>query len=372
MTLQKWLVGFVLTTTMIIVLACAALLFSVRDFQYGLREVVPSGLVDMQRLDEVQTLIASQQGRVDGPRGEQLALEQRVATLDEEMNAIDRNRAEIAGDLSRLEVLAQMEPGEALDLSASALNARAAAVARQPSLDAEAQQQLASVRARIAQLDQQETDYASKQTERQRLAADQDRLASRLQEENRTVLALQSSVVGGADEATISHNYERVRREVQALRTMSPSGIGAMLAGGHPSMLSTALVLLMGALGAILYLFPAYLTRPEPVTYSEIIVRLIFGMCAALAFYVLANAAVAGISVADNVSQADTAAGLNPFTVSLVGVIAGVMAEDLAKWIRDRSSGVLTQGGSSAPPRAAAPAATAAPSDIGPRPGDSV
>jgi hypothetical protein len=77
---------------------------------------------------------------------------------------------------------------------------------------------------------------------------------------------------------------------------------------------------------------------------AEIAVRLIFGMCAALAFYVLANAAIAGFSIGAGVTQATTSSLLNPFTVSLVGIVAGVLSEDIAKWIQDRGRGIFTQG----------------------------
>jgi hypothetical protein len=73
-------------------------------------------------------------------------------------------------------------------------------------------------------------------------------------------------------------------------------------------------------------------------------VRLIFGMCAALAFYVLANAAIAGFSIASSVTQATTSSTLNPFTVSLVGIVAGVLSEDIAHWIQERGRGIFTQG----------------------------
>ena len=42
---------------------------------------------------------------------------------------------------------------------------------------------------------------------------------------------------------------------------------------------------------------------------------------------------------------AGTSSMLNPFTVSLVGIVAGVMSEDIAKWIQERGRGFLTQGG---------------------------
>lgn len=110
------------------------------------------------------------------------------------------------------------------------------------------------------------------------------------------------------------------------------------------------LVLLMGALGSLLYLFPAYLNRPQPVTMAEIAVRLIFGMCAALAFYVLTNAAIASFSLGSSAEEGGTSSTLNPFTVSLIGIVAGVMSEDIAKWIQERGRGILTQGGATPSP----------------------
>jgi hypothetical protein len=155
--------------------------------------------------------------------------------------------------------------------------------------------------------------------------------------------------------------FARVRNEAHALQMLSPLGVSAFLAQGSPSILATLLVLLMGALGALLYLFPAYLNRPAPVTMAEIAVRLIFGMCAALAFYVLANATISGISIAANAQQASTASTLNPFTVSLIGIVAGVLSEDIAKWIQDRGRGIFTPGGaSSTSPTVPAPASSSA------------
>jgi hypothetical protein len=163
-------------------------------------------------------------------------------------------------------------------------------------------------------------------------------VGSEVAESNRLIYALQQEAVGDY------RHFARIQGEVAALQTMSPWGVSAFLAQGHPALLSTVLVLLMGALGSLLYLFPAYLNRPAPVTMAEIVVRLIFGMCAALAFYVLANAAIAGFSIASNVTQATTSSALNPFTVSLVGIVAGVLSEDIAKWIQDRGRGIFTQG----------------------------
>jgi hypothetical protein len=341
MTLYKWIVGFVLTVLMIAVLGANAILFSARDFQYGLRDIVPNGLVEIDRLVSIQDQVAALEARVEEPRGEQLALEQQVAGLDADIAELDQGintaRGEIAAGLAVIEANAGVDnaPGE---VDAATLNARATALSGRTGLSPTDQQSLAGVQGRIDQLAEQEQNRDLRYSERVTVAGQAENLARRVAEERSGVLALQASVAPG-------DSYERVRGEVMALRNLSPYGVSAYLAQGHPALLSTVLVLLMGALGALLYLFPAYLNRLQPVTMAEIAVRVIFGMCAALAFYVLANATVAGFSIGAGVAQANTASTLNPFTVSLIGIVAGVMAEDLAIWIQDRGRGIFTQGG---------------------------
>jgi len=140
-------------------------------------------------------------------------------------------------------------------------------------------------------------------------------------------------------------HYERIRNEARSLQSLSVFGATTYLAQGHPALLSTVLVLLMGALGSLLYLFPAYLNRATPVTMGEVFARLIFGMCAALAVYVLANA-LSAFSVSASPQQlTTTSATINPFMVSLVGIMAGVMSEEIARWIQARGRGVFTPGG---------------------------
>jgi hypothetical protein len=340
MSLYKWIVGIVLTLVMITVLASSAILFSARDFQYGLRDIVPNGLVQIDRLLSIQGQVEQLEARVDEPRGQQLALEQQVTSYDAELatldEAINTARGEIAAQLAEIEASAQAQAASA-EVDAVALTARATALAAR-NLSAGDQQKLAALRGRLDQLAEQEQNRALRYSERVSVAAQAENLARSVSEQRSGVLALQASL--GMD----SSNYDRVRGEVLALQNLSPWGISAYLAQGHPALLSTVLVLLMGALGSLLYLFPAYLNRPQPVTLEEIAVRLIFGMCAALAFYVLANATVAGFSIGAGVTQANTASMLNPFTVSLIGIVAGVLAEDIAKWIQDRGRGIFTQG----------------------------
>jgi hypothetical protein len=358
MSIYKWIVGIVLTLVMITVLASSAILFSARDFQYGLRDIVPNGLVQIDRLLDIQGQVAQLEARVDEPRGQQLALEQQVASYDAELatldEAINTARGEIAAQLAQVGANAQIAAAASADVDAATLAARATALAARPNLSAQDQQTLAALHGRLDQLAEQEQNRALRYSERATVAAQAENLSRSVAEQRSGVLALQASVVPDASA------YERVRGEVLALQNLSPWGVSAYLAQGHPALLSTVLVLLMGALGSLLYLFPAYLNRPEPVTLEEIAVRLIFGMCAALAFYVLANATVAGFSIGAGVTQANTASMLNPFTVSLIGIVAGVLAEDIAKWIQDRGRGIFTQGAYTPTTDAAAPPPPAA------------
>jgi hypothetical protein len=360
MTVKKFFVGVVLTIVMVTVLAMSALLFSARDFQYGLAQLAPqsSGLIDFQRVIDTDQQIANFEAQASAPQGDLAVIEQRLADLTREQQAaetqVGETRAEITGNIAQIEQAVGAPVGESAaagELDASALGARIMSLASAPGLPPAQQQAVVSLRGQVEHLADLESGLSQHDAARVELEGQQRALGVQVAESQRRIYALQQSVV---EDYAI---YPRVSREVHALVSMSPLGVSAAMAQGHPAMVSTILVLLMGALGAILYLFPAYLTRAEPVTFAEIAVRLIFGMCAALAFYVIANATIAGFNLQSGVEQASTAAALNPFTVSLIGIIAGVMAEDIAKWIQDRGRGVLQAGGG-AP---AAPAASAAP-----------
>ncbi len=357
MTFYKFAVGVVLALAMVTVLGFSALVFSSRDFQYGVAQVSPTtnGLISFARLDAAEAQITEIETESAGPRGELLEIEQQIANLDTQVqnaeSAANEARATMVGAIAEIETRAQLQTAEsaAADMSAQGLSQRVNALAGRGGLAPTDQQAVASLRTQVGQLAQQEEALDDRGAERSALVTRQRLVGGQVAEANRRVFALQQSVVPDYE------SYTRIRGEAYALRNLSPLGVSAYLAEGHPALLSTMLVLLMGALGALLYLFPAYLNRAAPVTMAEIVVRLIFGMCAALAFYVLANAAIAGFSIASNVQQATTSASLNPFTVSLVGIIAGVMSEDIAKWIQDRGRGIFQQGGAQA--SAPAPAA---------------
>jgi hypothetical protein len=372
MTLHKWMVGLVLTAVMVTALGMNALLFSARDFQFGLAQVSPqtNGLVSMDRLVEVDAQVQDITAQTAEPRGVLLQLRSEIESIDNFIASTDarinQTRAEIAGGIAQVEANAQIAGAEsaAAALDASALNSRVMALAGRSGLAPTDQQSVAALRGQVNELGALEESLTERDLARAELVTQERAAGALVAESDRRIFALQQSVVPEYE------HYVRVRNEAFALLNASPLGVGAALAQWHPASLSTVLVLLMGALGAILYLFPAYLNRGEPVTFAEIAVRVIFGMCAALAFYMLANATISGFAISSGVEQASTSSSLNPFTVSLIGIVAGVLAEDIAKWIQDRGKGIFTQG-VQAPTRdaVAPPAADASFSGVNPHGG---
>ncbi|MCL4715651.1 MAG: hypothetical protein KJZ75_12145 [Hyphomonadaceae bacterium] len=371
MTFYKFSVGVVLALAMVSVLTLAALVFSARDFQFGVQQLSPhtGGMISFAKLEEANRGIDEIEAATATPRGEQRELANQLAGLDAQIQTITRDadelRATMVGAIADIERNANIQAASAaVDTSAQALTQRVNSLAARQGLSPSDQQRVAQLRAQAQQLAEQEAALDERDAERAELVARQRLVNGQVQEADRRMLALQASVVPETDQ------YARIRGEAEALRAMSPLGVSAYLAQGHPALLSTVLVLLMGSLGALLYLFPAYLNRLQPVTMAEIVVRIIFGMCAALAFYVLANAAIAGFSVASSsAQQPTTSSALNPFTVSLVGIVAGILSEDIAKWIQERGRGFLTQGGAAAAAAARAEASASAPASSEPAPG---
>jgi len=365
MTFYKFAVGLVLALAMVAVLTFSALVFSARDFQYGLAQVAPAtnGLLAFDKLNEADQRIVALEAESAAPRGELAELEQAVVALDGRIASAEaganETRAAIVGGVATLEQRANIAAPAGADMSAAALSQRVNVMGARAGLSAADQQALAALTTQVQQLAQQEAALDAADAERAALVARQRTIGGQVAESNRAIFALQQSVVPNYE------FYGRVRGEAAALSNLSPWGVSAFLAQGHPALLSTMLVLLMGALGSLLYLFPAYLNRAVPVTIAEIIVRLIFGACASLAFYVLANAAIAGFAFGSGAETATTSSALNPFTVSLIGIVAGVLSEDIAKWIQDRGRGMFQQGGPATSPVATGAAAASEPTHAG-------
>ena len=343
MTFYKFMVGVVLSLAMIVVLFFGAVVFSARDFQFGVQTISDqtNGLISFTDLDKAQGEIATINQSTETQRGQLQQVDQQIAALaaqnESAHRAAEAARIGLVSSVSAVEQRANVQA--VADSTTQGLSNRIAALAGRTGLSTADQTTITTAQSQVEQLATREGEADAREAQLVQLQSQHDLLDGGLTESRARILAWQMTVLRDTDQ------FDRISNEARALNDLSPWGVSAYFAQGHPALLSTGLVLLMGALGALLYLFPAYLNRPIPVSVAEIFVRLIFGMCAALAFYVLANATVAGFSIADSgVSQAGTSSKLNPFTVSLIGIVAGVLSEDIAKWIQDRGRGIFTQG----------------------------
>ncbi|MBL8551890.1 MAG: hypothetical protein JNJ73_18020 [Hyphomonadaceae bacterium] len=352
MTFYKWMVGAFLTVIMLAALATNAFLFNARAFQYNLAQIAPqtNGIVSIRALAAADEQITQISNRTAAQRGERAQIEEAIATVNvavqDNQAAIGQGMIDLARAVAAAEDRMGMQSAEAASaLDKDALEARAEAIMVSPAA-VTAQAQALSVRQISARLRELDDRTVQLQNQLRDLQTRQRQVGGSLAESDGAIIALKRSVVGDQYEL-----YDRVKSETDALQRASPYGIGSSFVSAHPAFLSTLLVLLMGLLGALLYLFPAYMSRTNPqVSFAEIIVRMVFGMVTALAFYIVANATLAGLSFVPGQSESSNAALLNPFAVGLVGIIAGVTADDIAKWIQRRGNEILGGRPGEAPP----------------------
>lgn len=353
MTFHKWMVGLGLAALMIAVLFFNAVLFSARSFQFNIASIdsTSQGIVSVDAIALAEERLAAVEQGAAMPRAELSQIAQNLAALDaaqeDKRNQAVALQSEIAGEVAAIEAqtgVSVATPAAALD--EEALADRVAGLA-QMNLPQAATATVQTMRADVDRLNIMLDQLDAGDTERRELLQRQSLLGNQVADAQRQEFAIKQEAVANVE------LYDRIRIEAEALRTASLFGVGAGLVQAHPTMLSTGLVLLMGLLGAILYLFPAYMSRANPVTFAEIAVRSIFGMVTALAFYIVANASIAGLAFVPG-GTTETATAINPFTVSLIGIVAGIMADDIAKWIQRRGSEILG-GVPGVPPPANAP-----------------
>lgn len=345
MTFKRWFAGFFLLILMIVALFVNSIMFSARSFQDNLAHVVPGsgGVIRLADLDKVDAQVAFLENQISPQRGEAAQAAEKAAVakrdLDNARDALAALQAKAITQTGELETLAGLTPGATdAEFNADDIQQRLDRIAAQR-LDPKARDTadrirdgLVTVRAALTKIDQTQEAVLAQQETAARLEAQKLRAGEMVSTSERQILGLK---------AQFGDDFNRIRNEAQALRNSSPWGIGAKLVEMHPTFLSTILVCIMGALGAILYLFPAYLRPDSKILFADIVVRLVFGMVVALAFYIVANASLAGFAFMPGGSTGATGASLNPFTVSLLGIIAGIMADDIAAWIHKRGREIL-------------------------------
>lgn len=350
MSFHRWLTGAFLLLLMVFALAANAILFSARSFQHNLVQVDPSsgGIISLEKMRATDTEIARIQDSVRMQRGAvaeaQAKFDVAKRETDQAVAALDAANIALEGRIATIEARFKLQSPPPSSYDPLGLAQRLERLGVQPGATPSDRTEVVALKDAAKKMIGLNTELSEKEAALTEAEANLKQAGASVADADRTVLGLKAQFGG---------DYDRIRNEADALSRGSLYGIGAQLVGMHPTFLSTVLVCLMGGLGGILFLFPAYVANRFPVTFVVIIVRLVFGMVTALAFYIVANATLAGFAFmpGQDGGQA-TSMSLNPFTVSLLGIIAGVMADDIAEWIHNRGRDILGGGrGPTALPR---------------------
>lgn len=337
-SLWRTFIGLVLTAVMMATLLACAITFSARSFQHNFAQISgnSTGVVSLAAIGRI-----AQQNA---------ASEAELAPLREELGARQRQEGELAAKQISLTLAAQdaaaradlllkpieqrVLPGTSSDLDAGALAQRISALAAVPELTE-------PDRAALAQ--------TSKFLDAMVLQAARAAEAATAQDRSREEIAYAQGLIGSsvarmqAQEGAFTGNFDQIRAEIEALEKTSPYGMGLMLAQIHPAFLSTLLACLSGALGSIFYLFPAFMAGMKQVNLWQIMMRWLMGVTAAFVFMIVANAADSLLGFGGATAAAPQPS-LNPFTIAGLGLVAGVMSEDIAQWIHQRGVFLFSQG----------------------------
>ena len=98
-----------------------------------------------------------------------------------------------------------------------------------------------------------------------------------------------------------------------------------------PAILTLILTLSMGALGSVIYVTRYYFSTEPARAFSWYIFRPFLGMITALAVYVFAKAGQ--LSFSDASLDSSLSEGLNPFVLSFLAIISGLLSEQAITWL---------------------------------------
>lgn len=348
MSFHRWFAGFFLLILMITALFLNTAMFSARSFQHHLITIDRNsgGVAVLADIEKVRTQITELENQRKPLMGEaqqaELKMAERQRAVDEAREALQREQIKILASTSALEDAAGVAPpaesaGAAFD--ADLILQRIASVEGNRAQASATRDGTAAVRTALSDVTRREAELGPKEDELVRAQNELRLISEQLNGSQSQILGLKASY---------GENFDRIYNEAKALKRSSFLGMTETFAAMHPTFVSTILAIVMGALGAILYLFPAYLNPANQITFVVIIVRLFFGMVAALAFYIVAN--VTGVALTSGNGGVTMGGDLNPFMVAFLGIIAGIMADDIAKWLMARGREILGGAEGGTPP----------------------
>jgi hypothetical protein len=185
-------------------------------------------------------------------------------------------------------------------------------------------------------------------------------------------------VLFGQSTCTIPANMAQAEQIIDVVQPLRRTWMSEQLAKRTPIALSIELVVVMGALGALLRLASSRLrqvfvrpaafdasteaaARANETTLLTMGLQVVFGMATALALFILLNVTINAASM-QIMSDRQEAQNLNPFTMAGLGLLGGFAALNVADWMGKMSRRVLESAledrdaPSPAPPPAPPPA----------------
>ena len=336
--LWRTVIGVVLTAVMVATLLACAITFSARSFQHNFAQISGNGtgVVSLAAIGRIAEQVA--------------AGEAEIAPLRLQVQEFQREEGELGAKIMSLNMAAQ-EAGARIDLALKPLEARleinggtvldAGTLAQRFSALANSPQLNETEQAILADASKQLDVFVRKAAQANNTAAARDRVREEMTYAQGLIGA--STARLQSQDNAFKGNFDSIRAEIEALEKTSPYGMGLSLAQIHPAFLSTLLACLSGALGAIFYLFPAFMVGMRQVNLWQIIMRWLMGVTAAFVFMIVANAADSLLGFGAS-GSAIPQPSLNPFTIAGLGLVAGVMSEDIAQWIHQRGVYLFSQG----------------------------
>lgn len=354
MDIHRWLTGLFLLVLMLVVLFTSAWVFSARSFQehFAVISGNGTGVVSARAIKEARRQIAALEASAAPDEMRVAGLQRQIDDANVEIDTLVKQQDDgarlLAGKVSALEAKAQIPAQAVPDDSFVGVASR---VERLEQTTGISNAELAPLSAEVETLGALNAKIIAAEDSKKRIEAEARALQTSLSD-NRQRLISQKTQFGD--------HFDQIQTEIESLQNSSPLGFGARLAEIHPTFLSALLVAFMGALGSLLYLFPAYIAnRPgQQVTFDTIIVRTVFGMVVAFAFLIVYKLGVILMGVAGTTESQPFDAAQNPFTVAGLGIVAGVMGDDIAKWIHDRGAYLFKGAGNATFADAARGAAT--------------
>lgn len=130
----------------------------------------------------------------------------------------------------------------------------------------------------------------------------------------------------------------RVMAELRAAQASSPLGIQLQLVQIHPETISAMLVILCGLIGALVLSLRENLINENAPSFGGVLARVLSGMAMALCLYALARSTIGAFFLE---RFAGRQIGLDASSTVALGILAGLLGDDLVDGLRARAVGFL-------------------------------